>query len=387
MALKFARLTRPNIRKLRPGEKITEHGISAECLKDGDIRYAVNVMVDGERIHRVIGRESENTTRSQAEEFIEKARSEAREGRLNLPTGRKLHLTFESAAETYLKMLTEADGKDHASNEAHLRLHLVPYFGNMRLDRISKFTVKKYQKRCRDKGLAEGTINRTLATYRRMARRLVEWRVTSIVLPMVKLEVEDNQRKRVISAEEEKRLLEAALQDSNSYVWFFIRMGLATGLRHTELLTARFDGFNAKARRLRVKAKGGKWREQPLTRGIVELLEREREMASDQDGWIFPNSRTKTGHYISLGKPFARCVKQAGMNPVFVIPHVMRHTAITRLAENADIKTIQEFSGHETAAMVLRYAHPQDDAINRALDKMENGTIVEHPAARNRKDS
>ena len=75
------------------------------------------------------------------------------------------------------------------------------------------------------------------------------------------------------------------------------------------------------------------------------------------------------------------------MNPVFVIPHVMRHTAITRLAENADIKTIQEFSGHETAAMVLRYAHPQDDAINRALDKMENGTIVEHPAARNRKDS
>ena len=388
MAVKFARLTRPDIRKLRSGEKITEYGITAECLENGDIRYTVNIMVDGQRIHRVIGKESENTTRSQAEDFIEKARSEARAGRLNLPSGRKLQLTFKRAAKTYLEMLDEADGKDQDSNKAHLRLHLVPYFGGMRLDRISKFTIKKYQKHCRDKGLAEATINRTLATYRRMARRLVEWRVTSIVLPMVKLEVEDNQRKRIISAEEETHLLEAALHDSNSYIWLFIRMGLATGLRHTELLTARFDGFDAKTRRLRVKAKGGKWREQPLTRGIVDLLERERKMAADQDGRIFPTSRTKSGHYVSLGKPFARCVKRAGMNPDVVVPHVMRHTAITRLSESkADIKTIQEFSGHETVAMVLRYAHSQKDAVNRALDKMESGTVVEHPSARKLKDS
>ena len=29
MALRFTRLTRPNIRALKPGEKITEHGITA----------------------------------------------------------------------------------------------------------------------------------------------------------------------------------------------------------------------------------------------------------------------------------------------------------------------------------------------------------------------
>jgi integrase len=387
MARRFDKLTRPRIRALAAGEKITEHGICAERLDIGDVRYTVNIMVDGERIHRVIGRESENTTRSQAEEFIEKARSEAREGRLNLPKGRKLHLTFFSAADLYLTKLKEIGGKDYTNNEQHIRLHLAPYFRNMRLDRISEFTIQKYQKHCRDKGLAETTTNRTLATYRRMGRRLVKWRVTSVVLPMVKLKKEENQREQVISAEEEKRLVEAALHDSNSYIWLFIRLGLATGLRHTELLTARFDGFDAKTRRLRVKAKGGKWRKQPLTRGIVDLLEREREMATDQDGWIFPSARTKSGHQISLGKPFARCIKRAGLNPNVIVPHVMRHTAITRLSENADIKTIQEFSGHETVAMVLRYAHPQDDAINRALDRMEGGTIVEHPAARKRKDS
>src|SRR5262252_4340420 len=98
MALRFSRLDRAAIRRLAAGQQITEHGITAERLADGDIRYSVNVMVDGQRIHRVIGRESDGVTRSQAEEFIEKVRSEAREGRLSLPAGRKTHLGFIEAA-------------------------------------------------------------------------------------------------------------------------------------------------------------------------------------------------------------------------------------------------------------------------------------------------
>ena len=56
MTLRFSRLTRPAIRKLQAGERISEHGITAEGLPDGDVRYSINVMVDGQRIHRVIGR-------------------------------------------------------------------------------------------------------------------------------------------------------------------------------------------------------------------------------------------------------------------------------------------------------------------------------------------
>ncbi len=88
MPLRFTRLDRPSIRRLKPGKRITEHGICAERLADGDLRYSVNIMVDGQRIHRVIGRESEHVTRTQAEQFIAKAQSEAREGRLSLPTRR-----------------------------------------------------------------------------------------------------------------------------------------------------------------------------------------------------------------------------------------------------------------------------------------------------------
>jgi hypothetical protein len=54
MALRFRRLDRTTIRRLQPGAKMGEHGITVERLADGDLRYTVNIMVDGGRIHRVI---------------------------------------------------------------------------------------------------------------------------------------------------------------------------------------------------------------------------------------------------------------------------------------------------------------------------------------------
>ena len=45
MAVRYALLTRDKIRPLRPGQKITEHGITAKKLGNGDVRSTVNVMV------------------------------------------------------------------------------------------------------------------------------------------------------------------------------------------------------------------------------------------------------------------------------------------------------------------------------------------------------
>jgi hypothetical protein len=94
MSLRFLKLDRLAIRRLRAGEKISEHGIAVQRLADGDVRYSVNVMVDGNRIHRVLGRERDGVTRTQCEEFIERARTDARIGRLSLPKGRKLRANF-----------------------------------------------------------------------------------------------------------------------------------------------------------------------------------------------------------------------------------------------------------------------------------------------------
>jgi integrase len=381
MGASFSRLDRLAIRRLPAGTSITERGITAEKLLDGDVRYSVNVMVDGQRIHRVLGRESEGVTRTQAEEFIARVRTKARENRLTLPKGRKLPLSFGAAADIYLSKLRECSGKDYVKNEEHIRLHLKPFFGSMRLDQISTFTVQKFRADRRARRLSDATINRILATFRRMGRRLQAWQVLPDALPPVKLEPERNRRTYVISIEEEAQLLNAALQDSQPFIWLFIRIGLTTGLRHSEILSSQFDNFDVTRRRLKVWVKGGKWRQQPLTRGITDVLVNEREMAADQHGWIFPSKATASGHIEQMSAAFSRCVKRAGLNPRIVTPHVMRHTAITRLAlTGADIKTIQEFSGHESLQMVLRYAHAQDRAVDRALDRMEVAEVVEHSA-------
>jgi integrase len=391
MPLRFARLSRPSIRRLKLGEKITEHGISAERLKDGDIRYSVNIMVDGERIHRVVGRESNGTTRTQAEDFISKTRADARDGRLQLPKGRKTPLTFAKAAKRYLEGEREVGAKDMASKEGHLRLHLVPYFGSMRVERISKFTVEKFRNKLRQKGMAEGGIIRVLATFRHMGNRLANKEPPVIPAPfkMPTLGKTDNRRDYVLTPEGMAALLDAALNDSNSYIWLFIKMGLSTSLRHSEILSARFELLNEHRRRLRVRVKGGKWRDQPLSREMTETLIRERGMAAAPGIWIFPNPAAESGHMESMKKAFRRCVIRAGLDPTKVIPHTMRHSAITAFAETgADVRTIQKFSGHETLDMVYRYTHARDTRVDDALEKMERGrTEPEQIGHRNPKNS
>ena len=96
MAKTFEKLTRPSMRRLSLSQKITEHGISFARTKNGDGVFTINVMVDGRRIHRVIGRESEGVTRTQAEDFIAQVRTEARQDRLGLPQGRKIVLNFKA---------------------------------------------------------------------------------------------------------------------------------------------------------------------------------------------------------------------------------------------------------------------------------------------------
>jgi hypothetical protein len=43
------------MRLLAPEKRIAEHGIIFDRLANGDGVFSVNVMVDGQRIHRVVG--------------------------------------------------------------------------------------------------------------------------------------------------------------------------------------------------------------------------------------------------------------------------------------------------------------------------------------------
>ncbi len=141
-------------------------------------------------------------------------------------------------------------------------------------------------------------------------------------------------------------------------------------MRHSEILRTRFEHLDLEKLRLQIpKAKSGK-REQPITAQLGEMLRREMETRGNR-GWIFPSPRpgaSVSGHRDRMEKPFRNAVTRAGLDPKIVTPHVLRHTAITKLVQaGVDLPTIQQISGHKTMAMVLRYTHVHGSHIDKAI--------------------
>ena len=382
-------MTRPLIRKLSPGGSITEHGITFERKCDGDGVFSVNIMVDRQRIHRVVGRRSDGTTRQQAEDYIAQLRTDAKHNRLHLPKNRKTSLSFREAASKYIQKLRESGGNDVDRKEKRLILHLVPFFGPKPLFRITDFDVERYKKKRRSEKALNGkadaersrvkettvkaaTINRELAVLSHLLRSATDWGWIDQQPCRIRRLREGTGRITYLTAEEAKLLLEAAKGDSNRQTYLFIRIGLDTGMRLNEILNIRKGDIDFEHRRIHIsKAKAGP-RDQPVTARLAIFLRHYCDSLPTGTDWIFPSSSAKSGRTNTIRKAMRRAVKAAGLDPDVVTPHVLRHTAITHLVQSGiDLPTVKRISGHKTLSMVERYAHANGEHISTAMQKLQ----------------
>ena len=372
MALKFSKLTRPNIRKLLKGEKVIEHGIAFERFANGDGRYTVNIMVDGQRVHRVIGRESEGVTRKQAEDFIEQIKTQARSGRLNLPRGRKTVLGFREASEKYLAKLKEEGGRDLKFKKMRIDCHLAPFFKDKSLTNIHTFDVERYKKNRMDSGATPGTISRELACLSHLMNKALEWRWLESKPGIIRRLKENQGRITYLTKEQVSRLTEAAKQDQNFYIYPFCVVGLETGMRKTEILSIKLENINLERRVIYIpQAKAGA-REQPITGRLAAFLKGYLDIAKQEQKWLFSSPINPNTYFATIQDAFRRVVKNAGLDPKQVTPHTLRHTAITHLVQaGVDLPTVKRISGHKTLIMVERYCHQNGEHIQAAMDKLE----------------
>ena len=387
MSKTFTKLTRPAMRKLSAGDKLNEHGITFERQANSDGVFSVNVMVDGQRIHRVIGRESDGTTRTQAEEFIDKARQDAKAGRLNLPKGRKLALTFSEAASLYRAKLVQEDGKDLPMKGYRLNMHLTPFFGDTQLAKIATFDVERYKKQrgselvVRPNGpggkpsvggeIKPATINRELAALSLLFSKAVEWGWVDHRPATIKRLKEHSGRITYLTVEQIERLLKMAEGDQNRQIHPFIKIGLDTSMRKTEILSIQRKDINLQQLVIYIpKAKAGA-REQPITADLGEYLAAYVATLRPGEQWLFPSPAAKDGRTVNLDKPFRRCVLAAGLDVKQVVRHTLRHTAITHLVQaGVDLPTVKRISGHKNLSMVERYSHQNGAHIQTAMDKL-----------------
>ncbi len=378
MSLRFAKLTRNAVRALSIGQGISEHGIVAKRLPTGDVRYSINIMVDGQRIHRVIGRASEGVTREQAEKAIETLRTKAREDRLNLPKGRKRHRAFDESAKSYLANMSECNGGDLANKTRHLNDRLIPFFGSKRIDAISALEIAKYRSQ-RLNTVKSATINRELATLSHCLNRFVEWGwLSRDNKPVIIKDSEDRKQITVLSDVDCAALIDAAKHDADDRMLLFVCFGLFAAMRHSEIVATRYEQVDHATRRLFIPTAKAGSREQPLTQGLIDLIKADSQSKDITEGWIFPAHPTaktdaaRRSHRSSMEYGFKRVVERAGLDPARITPHVMRHTAITRLVKaGVDLPTIQKVSGHKTLQMVLRNTHVHGPHIDRAMTNLE----------------
>jgi integrase len=247
------------------------------------------------------------------------------------------------------------------------------------------------------------TLNRDLATLRRVFHLAAEWGKVSIILPRVRLLPGENHRERVLTAEEERKYLEAATiaghglsegyrlalegiravkrgQQPQQPDAFLLRDAVTVlidcGLRPEECFRLKWlDNIRDGAVEIHTGKGRGSRRRIPASQRVLSVLEMRR--AGTVSEWVFP-AETKSGHIESstLKKQHAAALKASGVAP-FVL-YALRHTCITRWAKHMDPFTLHVLAGHTDMNTTKRYVHPSDADILEAMEKVRGGHKTGH---------
>ena len=229
-------------------------------------------------------------------------------------------------------------------------------------------------KRIDGKSLKDGTRAVTLATLDRLLRHAVDMgRLAEVPkLPRHRKPKPSPARDRVLTAEEEAALLDAAIK------WLrpMIQVALEQALRIGEVCGLRWEDVDFDTNRLHVRHALGRDGKLGPTKGRKEcaialrpearrvLLEAWLAAGQPDDGYLFKTGiGTARGHK-QVSVAYVKAVKAAGLADSGVCFHTLRHTGITRAGAmpNMTLAYLQKFARHANAQITVRYLHTHGDA-------------------------
>ena len=292
-------------------------------------------------------------TRRQAEEWLREKAYELSQ----LPRDLDERITLKEIVERFVKDTIPL--RSSGANEAiRLRAFLREPISNLPLIQISRSDISQY----RDKRLREvrrNTLVRDFGLIRTVVSTAInDWGI-KVHNPFQSFSVrrEPDQRNRRISGEELERLMAAYC--GNRYLKPSITLALETSMRLGELLQLKWDKIDIKRGLAELpRTKNGHGRVVPLTRTALETLE---ELKGDSI-YVLPVKPD------TLKQSWRRLVKRTGINDLRF--HDLRHEAISRLLEvGLTIPEVASVSGHRTASMLARYAHPDPIKVREKMLK------------------
>ncbi|HLW34905.1 MAG TPA: site-specific integrase, partial [Chthoniobacterales bacterium] len=209
------------------------------------------------------------------------------------------------------------------------------------------------------------TVNREMALLKRMFNLAIEWDLYLGLNPFRKVKFfrEFNTGLRVLSLEEEEKLL----RNAAPYLQDLIRFALNTGLRVGEIFSLCWSNVDLEKSILNVFApKTQKIRGIPINADARKVLE--FWALGKRNEVLFYNPDTGKA-FVDLKAGFKLACKKAGITGVTW--HTLRHTFASRLVDRGvDIVTVKELLGHSSITVTMRYTHTNLDSKRAAVEKL-----------------
>jgi integrase len=258
-----------------------------------------------------------------------------------------------------------------------------------RLDLIDEAIIDGYkQRRARQasrygRPVSPASVNRELATLRRLLRLAQEWKLLDRV-PRIRMLRGERNRDFVLSHGQEPRYLEAAPQPLRDVAVLIletgVRPGEASNLRWADVYLQ--PAVHAALGYIAIRAGKSKnaKRNLSLTERAADMLKARK--AGAESAWVFPGDSPEAAILgTSLDHQHATVREALKFSQDFVV-HSIRHTMLTRLGEaGADAFTIMRIAGHSSVTVSQRYVHPTPEGMERAFQRLESLNAAKHAQA------
>jgi integrase len=352
------------------GEEVEpkEHESKMAIYKRGKV-YWYEFVFNGERCRGSAETGDQRTARQrEAHERLKLAKGEAGIETKDIPTLRAFSAEFMAT----IRMELAAKPRTVVFYQEKLdRLLENTSMADARLDVIDEGLIDGYKRARRasvsrrGKPLSPASVNRELATLRRLLRMAQDRKL--ITAPRVRLLKGEAGREFVLSREDEPRYLEALPGDMRPFCTFLIE----TGFRVGEALSLEWPQINLREKPgfvtvRAIHAKSSKTRSVPLTTRARAVL----EAVDGRKGLVFRNAAGGALYHTWLDQQHA-AIREALKLPADFVLHSLRHTFGTRLGEaGADSFTIMKLMGHSTVTVSQKYVHPSTESMRLAIERM-----------------
>jgi len=279
----------------------------------------------------------------------------------------------EFVAERYLPY-AKTRKRSWETDEIMLRRHLLPVFGEFRMNRITQQDVVSFHHAVQAQGYAAGTCNRMLILMKFIYNCAIRWSCLPPKMnPCQGVEpFEDNgARERYLTQEEVQRLFDELDSNRNVQVGQVIRLLLYTGARKREILDARWEEIDFNRRLLMIPAARSKSKKVhyiPLSDAAIELLQ--SLPRQDDIPWVFFNPKTKKPP-VSMTCAWDTIRKKVGIPEVRL--HDLRHSFASFLVNSGrSLYEVQKLLGHHDPKVTMRYAHLSPQSMLEAVNIVGN---------------